>query len=66
MTRSLPSRRALLAAHVAALIRARLRVSSARGETRIGVAGPGGRYDIINIGALPDGEIVLEVERRSR
>jgi len=64
MKRLSPSRRALLAAHVAALIRTRLRESPTRGETRIAVAGPGGAYDIIHIGVLPDGEIVLEVERR--
>ena len=64
MTRPPPSRRALLAAHVAALIRTRLRSSPAKADTRIGVAGPGGMYDIINIGVLPEGEIVLEVDRR--
>src|SRR5262245_853088 len=64
MKRSLPSRRALLAAHVAALIRTRLRASPAKAETRIGVAGPGGLYDIIHVGVLDDGEIFLEVDRR--
>jgi len=64
MTRLPPSRRPLLAAHVAALIRTRLRASPAKADTRIGVAGPGGLYDIVHIGVLDDGEIVLEVDRR--
>jgi hypothetical protein len=66
MTRGLPPPRALLAAHVASLIRTRLRSSPAKGETRIGVAGPGGMYDIVNVVQLESGEIALEVDRRRR
>jgi len=64
MKRLPPSRRALLAAHVAALIRTRLRESPVGSDTRICVAGPGGFYDITNVIALPDGAIALEVDRR--
>jgi hypothetical protein len=58
-----PPSRALLAAHVVALLRSRMRDAPARAATRIGVIGPGGVYDIVDVRLRAD-EIVLKIMRR--
>jgi len=57
--------RALLAAHVVALLRDRLRASPARSTTTIYIKplGVGGRWDIVDVRLLAD-EIVLVARAR--